>query len=346
VRAQSYNENKTSLKFEDLIANPDALAGQIASISGVAVATPRLYASGIVGVGDKSIGVRLMGIDPPSAANNPFREGVVAGQFVAADDREGLMIGQTLADKLKLHAGDTINLTVNTSNGDVAEQAFTVRSIYSTGTPAFDLNTVLLPLAKLQTIAVAEKHASLIFVLLSDPARTDAIAGSLVGPNYQVLTYTQLNQLTIQTEQFANGFMVVLYLIVLLITATVIINTLIMAVFERTREIGILAAIGMRGGRIMAMFLAESSLLAVGGILMGLILGELIVGYFSRYGFFIGNVGTASGLLIGSTIYAQLTVQDTLNLTIAAFVVTLLAGLYPALLASRMEPVIALRGQE
>jgi len=91
------------------------------------------------------------------------------------------------------------------------------------------------------------------------------------------------------------------------------------------------------------MFLAESSLLAVGGILMGLVLGSVVVAYFTRYGFFIGNMGI-SGMLIGNTIYTDLTLEDTVNLTVIAFVITLLAGLFPALLAARMEPVEALRG--
>jgi len=118
-----------------------------------------------------------------------------------------------------------------------------------------------------------------------------------------------------------------------------------MSVFERTREIGVLSALGMKGRRIMAMFLAESSLLAVGGILLGLILGGLVVAYFTQYGFFIGNMGV-TGILIGDTIYTQLTLKDTVTLTIMAFVVTLLAGLYPAVMASRMEPVEALRAEK
>jgi ABC-type lipoprotein release transport system permease subunit len=345
VRAKTYDENKTSLKYEDLLADPDALAAQIASLPQVKVATPRLFASGIVAVANESAGVRVVGIDPPSTANDPFRDGLVSGQFLAADDREGLLLGQTLADKLKLKAGDPVNLSVNTSNGDVAQQAFTVRGIYSTNTGAFDGVTVFLPLAKAQTITQAEKHASTIFVLLHDGAQTAAVAAALQTGNYQVLTYTQMNEVLIQTEDLSSGYLVLLYLIVLGITATVIVNTLIMAVMERTREIGILSAIGMRSRRIMAMFLAESSLLAVGGILMGLALGGLIIAYFTRYGFFIGNIGV-TGMLLGSTIYTQLTLQDTVNLTIAAFVITLLAGLYPAVLASRMEPVTALRGGE
>jgi ABC-type lipoprotein release transport system permease subunit len=346
VRAKSYDENKTSLKYEDLVENPDQLATQLAGIAGVKLATPRLFASGIVAVANESAGVRVVGVDPPSAANDPYREGLVSGQFLAADDREGVVIGQTLADKLKLKTGDQVNLSVNTSNGDVAQQAFTIRGVYSTHTPAFDGGTVFLPLAKAQTIAGAEKHASTIFVLLNDSAQTDAVAAAIQTGAYQVLTYTQMNPLLIQTEQLANGYMVLFYLIVLGITATVIVNTLIMAVMERTREIGILSAIGMKSRRIMAMFLTESGLLAVGGIIMGLVLGGLIVAYFTRYGFFIGDVGLSSGFLLGSTIYPQLTLKDTVNLTIAAFIITLLAGLYPAVLASRMEPVKALRGQE
>jgi ABC-type lipoprotein release transport system permease subunit len=146
----------------------------------------------------------------------------------------------------------------------------------------------------------------------------------------------------------ANGFMVLFYLIVLGITATVIVNTLVMAVFERTREIGILAAIGMKGRRIMAMFLAESSLLAVGGIILGLILGSLIVGYFTRYGFYIGDIYGSGGsdLLMNDTIYAKLALEDAVSLTLIAFVITMLAGLYPAVLAARMEPVEALRAEK
>jgi ABC-type lipoprotein release transport system permease subunit len=133
------------------------------------------------------------------------------------------------------------------------------------------------------------------------------------------------------------------YLIVLGITATVIVNTLVMSVFERTREIGILAAMGMRSGRIMAMFFAESSLLAVGGIAMGVALGSLLSAYVQQHGIFIGSFGI-TGILIGERIYTYLTLSDIVTLTIMAFVITLLAALYPAWLAAHMEPVEALHG--
>jgi ABC-type lipoprotein release transport system permease subunit len=341
VRAASYNEDKTTLAWKDLIENPDALAAQIQARPEVLVATPRLYATGIVAAGDTSTGVRVIGIDPASAASAPFRDGMVSGDYLNADDRGGLLMGQTLANKLRLVPGDTINLLVNTSNGDVDQQAFVIRGLYSTGTPGYDESTIFLPLAKAQAISRTENHASVIFILLRNQDQTDSVAASLQAPGYQVETYIQLNPLLSEFEQFANIYMYLFYLIVLGITATVIVNTLVMSVFERTREIGILAAMGMRGGRIMAMFFAESSLLAVGGIAVGVVLGSLLSAYVQRYGFFIGDFGI-TGILIGERIYTYLTLNDIITLTIMAFVITLLAALYPAWLAAKMEPVEAL----
>ncbi len=343
VRASSYNEDKAGLAWKDLIANPDQVAAQIASLAPVQVATPRLFASGIIAVGDNTAGVRVIGIDPPSAANAPYRDGLVGGTFLGAGDRQGVLIGQALAAKFNLKAGETVNLLVNTANGTVDQQPFIVRGIYTTHTPTYDENTVFLPLAKAQAMTQTENHASIIFILLKDRDQTDAVAAALQGNNYQIKTWVQMNDLLVQFQQLSDAYMVVLYLIVLAITATVIVNTLIMSVFERTREIGILAAMGMRGGRIMAMFLAESSLLAVGGIAMGLALGALMVYYATVHGFYIGNYG-ASGIMLGDTIYAHLTASDTVKLTITAFIISLLAALYPAALAARLEPVDALRG--
>jgi ABC-type lipoprotein release transport system permease subunit len=343
VRAKSYDEAKTSLKWQDLIENPEQIATQISALAAVKVATPRLYASGFVTKGDESSGVKVIGIEPQSAANEPYK--ITSGSFLAADDREGLLIGQTLADKLGLKTGDQVNLSVNTSNGDVVEQLFLIRGIFSTNTGAFDGFTVFLPLAKAQAMTHTENHASTIFVLLKDSAQTDAVVAAIQSPGYQVLGWQNMNEMFVQWETMANSYLSLIYMIVLAITASVIINTLIMSVYERTREIGILSAIGMKSRRIMAMFLAETSMLAVGGVIIGLILGGLAVAYFSNYGFSIAKMGI-TGMLVSNTIYANLTLNDTITLSIVTFIVTILAGLYPAVMASRMEPVEALRAEK
>lgn len=345
VRAASYNENKSSLKWEDLVLNPGQIASQISTLPQVKAATPRLFASGFITAGSQSAGARIIGIDPPSAANDPYRLGIISGSFLTADDSGGLLIGKPIAEKLHLKAGDNISLSVNTANGDVAEQAFTVRGIYSTNTYGFDNITIFLPLAKAQAITQTQNHASTVFVLLKDTAQTDSVASALKVSGLKVVTWKDLNPLILGFETLANSYISILYLIILAIAASVIINTLIMSVYERTREIGILSAIGMKGGRIMFLFLAESALLAIGGVIMGIVLGWLAVRAFNIHGFYIGKMGM-TGFMVADTIFAKLTLNNLINLSILTFIVTILAGLYPAIMASRLQPVEALRAEK
>ena len=345
VRAASYVEEKSSLKWQDLVANPDQVAAQIKSIPHVTIATPRLFATGIINTSSEAIGVQLYGIDPASPANAPIVQGMVAGNFITPDDQDGILIGQALAQKLGVKVGDQIDLSANTANGDINEQTFIVRGIFSTNTPAYDQSTIFMPLAKAQVFTATQNHASTIFIMLDNRDLSNSVAAALTSPGYQVLTWQTMNDLVLETEQLANGYMVLIYLIVLAITATVIVNTLIMAVYERTREIGILAAIGMKGRRIMSLFLAEASMLAIAGIAFGVVLGWLVCAYFAKFGFYIGNIGTNYQFLLGDRIYAMLTPSDTITLTIIALVITLIASLYPAFLAARLEPIEALHGK-
>jgi len=346
IRAATYDENKSSLKWEDLVANPDQIASQIAAFPQVKAATPRLYASGFLSSGTQSAGARITGIDPLSPGSDPYREGIISGNYLSPDDRDAVLIGKPMAEKLNLKVGDNVSLSLNTADGNVQEQTFTVKGIYTTNTYGFDSSTVFLPLAKAQAMTQTENHASTIFVLLKDTSLTDIVVPAIHVPsNLQIKTWRELNALFVEYEAMAQSYIGIFYMIILAITASVIINTLIMSVYERTREIGILSAIGMRGGRIMGLFLAESSLLAVGGVIMGLVLGVLAVYLFNINGFYIGNMGL-TGMLITDTIHAKLTMTDTVNVTIMTFVVTILSGLYPAITASRMEPVVALRAEK
>ena len=346
IRAATYNENKSSLKWEDLVANPDEIAAKIAAFQQVKAATPRLYASGFLSSGTQSAGAKITGIDPLSPASDPYREGIISGQYLSPDDRDAVLIGRPMAEKLNLQVGDKVGLSLNTADGNVQEQTFTVKGIYTTNTFGFDSATVFLPLTKAQAITRTENHASTIFVLLKDTAMTDTVAPALsVSSNLQVKTWKDLNTLFVEWEALAQSYIGFLYLIILAISVSVIINTLIMSVYERTREIGILSAIGMRGARIMMLFLTESSLLAVGGVIMGLIIGVLATMYFNVHGFYVGNMGL-SGIAITDTVYAKLTMENIINLTIMTFVATILSGLYPAIMASRMQPVEALRAEK
>lgn len=343
VSASNYEPEKLSVSWEYLIENPQELSTQIASLEQVKFATPRLAASGIVTIGNDSTGVQILGVDPASEANEPYQ--LVSGAFPAADDRSGVVIGYPLAESFGLQVGSQINLLVNTAEGSVDEQPFIVRGIFTTGSSTYDKGIVLLPLDKAQAFSGATNRASFIFVMLHDREQSEAVAAAITGAAYKVETWQKMNELLVLINDFSNAYIMFLNLLILGVTVTVIVNTMLMAVFERTREIGILSALGMKGRQIIALFLAEAALLALGGVAVGLLAGSALSLYFGEVGIYFGDIGV-SGMIMGDRIYTYLTLEDTVNLTITAFIVTLLASYYPARIASRMEPVEALRAEK
>jgi len=225
VQDADYDPDKLSVAWEYLIENPEQVAAQIEAMDQVQAATPRLFASGIVSGMEESIGVQIMGIVPDSEANAPYRDGLVSGQFLTVDDREGIVIGYPLAKSLGLKVGDLLNLLVNTSEGNVDEQKFTVRGIFSTGTTAYDKGIVFLPLAKAQAFSGAQNHASMIFILLKDREQADVVAAAIQGSGYQVKTWTELNELLVLVNDFSNAYLA-------------IINAKTAALFSAAAEVG------------------------------------------------------------------------------------------------------------
>lgn len=345
VREESYDEDKVSLKWEDLLSNAQGLATQVQSLADVRAATPMLWASGILGTRDETVGVRVFGIDPFSEAHAPIQESLVAGQYLAPDDRSGILMGQQLAKSLALTEGSQVTLLVNTADEQPDEASFTIRGLYNTGVPSYDESTIFLPLAKAQAFTRTEGRASAILVLLHRQEDADAVAATLRAPQLEVLTWRDLNQLFLSTIEVSMSFMYLMYLIVLAIVAVVIANTLLMSVFERTREMGILAALGMKGRQILTMFLLEAGMLGVAGIVLGIFLGSLGVLYLATVGLDVGvEAGVSStAFALSSTIYARFAPSAVAGLSVAGLAITLLASLYPAWFAARMEPIEALR---
>lgn len=344
VRDADYDPDKLSVAWEYLIENPEQIAAQIEALDQVDAATPRLMASGIISAQNDSIGVEIMGIDPASSANDPYRT-LVSGEFLSADDREGILIGYPLAQNLGLNVGDQLTLLVNTSEGSVDEQQFTVRGIFTTGTTAYDKGIVFLPLAKAQAFSGAQNHASMIFILLKDREQDEAVAVA-IPQSFQVKTWRELNSLLVLVNDFSNAYLTFINLIVLGVTAIVIVNTLLMSVFERMREIGILSAIGMKGRQIITLFLAEATLLALGGVASGALAGWALSAYFGKVGVYFGDLGISGDMILQDRIYPLLTIDSAVNLIVTAFLITILASLYPARMASRMEPVEALHSAQ
>jgi ABC-type lipoprotein release transport system permease subunit len=303
VRAGSYDEEKVSLKWEDLLQEPQVSAAQAQGLPNVRAAAPVLWASGILVTAEESVG------------------------------------------SMGLRLGDSVSLLINTSDEEPDEAIFEIRGLYDTGLPGFDNATIFLPLAKAQAFTRVGDRASAVVVLLNDQEDADTVAEPLRAPGLEVVTWRDLNQLMLQAVESSMGILYLMYLIVLAIVAVVVANTLLMSVFERTREMGILASLGMKGRQIMAMFLMESATLGVIGIILGVALGSLGVYYLATEGFHYGELASVGGteMALGTTMYAAFQWADTATLAIACLIIILLASLYPAWFATRKEPIDALR---
>lgn len=345
IHTENYKDSNMSLKRVDMIEDPLKISQQIETIAQVKAASPRLNASAVLAFKNETIGIQVIGIDPASDANVIYRKGLVDGEFLTADDRDGVLVGYPLAESLDLKVGDPINLIMNTSDGNTDEQPFTIRGIYTTDTPGYDKSTIFMPLEKAQTITRAENHASMIYILLNNMDDTDAVKAAIQAPGYVVEDWREMNKLIIIVEQLSNAMMFFFNLMVLGVTSTVIMNTLLMAVYERTREMGILGALGMKGKQIKNLFLTEATMLAIGGVLAGLLIGIPLVAYFTHLGFMVGDVGISanSGMMFGNKIYPDATnLMDVISVSLAGILITIASGYYPASQAAKMEPVDAL----
>jgi ABC-type lipoprotein release transport system permease subunit len=345
IRSESFKIEKPSLKWQDLMENSEELLVHAAETDGVTAVAPVLWAGGFVNTADELVGVNVTGIDPGSSFHDPIRAGIIAGEYLEMEDRNSVLVGEKLARDLGLGAGSRISLLVNTSDGETDEDIFTVRGVFSTGVVSYDAGTVYMSLPKAQAITNAGDRISAVILLTKDTATAELVAAALRGPDRSVVTWKDMNALILNAIEQGNYFYIMMYGIVILIVAVLLANTLLMNVFERTREMGILAALGLKGHQIVTMVLLEAGALALMGILGGLILGVLVVWYSSFNGFYVGDdiASMVQGFAYPSTFYAKIVPVDFLALSLAMLGIVLLAALYPALYAARLEPATALR---
>lgn len=343
VRAATYADGKHSVQWKDLIERPEEIVARAMTLPEVRAAAPFLWLDAVLSTGNESIGLQVYGIDVTSALHDPLRASLVAGTFLDANDRGGVLMGERLARSLNLKVGDTIHLVTINANGEPAEAPFVIRGLFSSGVLVYDESVLFMPLARAQSFALTGNRASTVMIELHERDDADRVAAALMQPGLQALTWRDMNAFIIQSMDAAFSFYIILDAIVMLIVAVIITNTLLMAVFERVRELGILAALGMKRLQILQMILFEATIIALAGIAVGVVLGLLGVAFLTQNGFVLGEMASAAGNLpMSNVIYARFAPDLFTWLAVWTFLIALLASLYPAWFAAQLEPVRAL----
>jgi len=345
IHAPGYREKARRMPLLPLPNDEAVLQGVLAQ-SHVVNASRRIKTSGMVSSREGTLPVTVIGIEPEGeAATGLLAENVAQGRYLAAGDEDIILIGRALADRLEVGVGDRVTLVGRATHEQMRRRTVTVVGIYDLGLPEVERGAVYVSLAEAQTLFDLRDQVTEVVVSLERVGQEQPVVASLRSalPGYEVDSWYTLNPEMMQAFAVNEQVMSLFGLVVLLIAAVGILNILLMAVFERTREIGILAALGLKQRQIMALFLQEGVLMGLLGALAGSVLGGVVVWYLSR----VGLKWTASEYseltaLMGDRIYFGMGINQLLGRALTVAVIAALASLYPAWQASRKEPAEAL----
>ncbi len=315
---------------------------------------PRISGGVMLATSANNVGAMVIGVDPALEDETTLGlvDSLTQGEMFAAADDPGVILGAKLAENLDVELGKKVVYTVTDKRGEITSGLARVSGILETGAPEIDSAMCLLPIDSLREVLGYEGDESTqIALFLGSHREADAEAAALagtLGEQAAVLPWHEaLPDLAgfVTMKETGN---VVLQGIIMVLIAAGIFNTLFVSVMERMREFGILAAIGFSSGQLFALILWESLWVGLCGILAGILLSAGPYWYLSTTGLDLsaayGESGAqVAGVTMEAILYVELYPPHALVIAGAIVAATMLAGVYPAIRAGRVEPVKAIR---
>lgn len=301
---------------------PESLGEQIARVDGVAAVHPALIEV-LSLLEDDMMGVVVQGWQPDSTAVRQLT--LAAGQAFTDPEARQVIVGQRLAAAMGVRPGDSIDL--------IEGEKFAVAGVFESNN-VFDSGSMFIPLKSLQRLMLREGEVTMFAVVARerDPQLLRGLAERIGASDSKLEAQVADEMAQKSTEiRVARSFAWLTSVIAVAIGSVGMLNTMMMAVFERTREIAMLRALGWRRRRVIAMVLGESTLLSIVGAVIGILLAVVMVR-------FLANL-PASGRLVEGDIPLRIMAQG----FALALLLGLLGGVYPAWSASRLSPVEGLR---
>ena len=343
IHKKGFNANK---KVSEVLPEYLKVESILKNLEGLTHISPRVFTTGMINGKNNSVGVMIYGVDPLQEGNVSIIEDTIeSGTFLKnkSDSAMPIVIGQKLSEKLSVKTGDKVSLLSTAENGKINSVEFTVEGIFKSPSSTYDKSAVY------TTIPAARKFLHLgnniheIAIIASNFKDTEKIQKEIsasLGEKYEVLTYREILPLLVYQLDIYEQLMLFMNLIVDVALIFLIINTMLMAVFERVREIGILMAIGMKSRKIYSMIVVEAFILGLFGGFIGLAVGLAIHVPLSYTGI---NLGLFSEGLesfgVGAMIYPTISIETTMETVLLMPLVAIIAALYPAYRATKLEPI-------
>jgi putative ABC transport system permease protein len=346
IHAAGYGAEVDQLPLLPL-ANDQALVQAAQAQPQVLSAARRINTGGMATTREGAFGVTIVGVEPEQELPvSLVAQKVSAGRYLAADDQDMVYIGQGLATAMGVGVGNRFTLAGRAMHQEMRSRTMTVAGIYDIGMPDIEKRTIYITLGEAQSLYGLDGQVTEIAISLKqigeEPAVMNALRPSLAGAEI-VSWQTSFPELE-QALATKGGAMNVFSVIIMVIVGIGILNLLLMAIYERTREIGILGALGLKPYQISILFVLEGVLMGVVGVAAGVVLGLLINGVLRQVGLDFAQYSSLSSYmaLISDKIYPAWGVDKLLQRTLTVLIITALAALYPAREAAQREPSEAL----
>ena len=337
--------------MERTLPHVEATLGELRRDSDVASATPRIYAPALAAREEEGFAVVVMGIDS-GAESGPAR--LLTEVTEPLREREAL-IGRQLAELMNVHVGDEVAVVGQGVDGSLANDLFTVKAVVTTSVDLVNRQGILIELSDAQTLFAMPDEAHEIVIHARRPEMASALSQRLARASgladVEVLDWQTLAPEMVTLVRITDLAGLLVLLLVFVAAAAGVANTMLMATFERTREFGMLLALGTHPSRLVRLVITESIALGVVGALTGSLIGIVLVAITHRTGIdysWLAGGGPSelsfAGLRFSLRFYPALSAADVARAIGAVCLTSLLAATWPALRASRLQPVQALRG--
>jgi ABC-type lipoprotein release transport system permease subunit len=306
----------------------------------------RIRVPAVIASERESRGVTLFGIDP--AAEEPISllaDDIVEGRFLRDETDSGVVIGLKLADKLDTKLGKRIVLMSQDPSNKIADRGFRVVGIFDLDLDSHEESSVFAGRATIQKMLGIEDRVTEVVFLDGDYRNVDSLykkISELAGPDVDVQPWYKLDKYLGMMLNMMDGFVLVWVIVIFLTLSFGLVNTLVMAVFERIREIGLMLALGMRPSNILGQIIVESLLLLVIGLTLGNAFAWMTVESL-KGGIDISAVAEGMEMMGASSIlHPDLQIGDVITANIVVLALGFLASLSPAWRASRYQPIEAI----
>jgi len=353
VQAKGYFDKKSMRRVVD---SPEAVIRMISRIDYVEAVTARASTFSLVSSKDRTYGAVVVGIDPVleskvSTLKSLIRKGRFLSDMSENENSDKALIGTLLAQNLKVGLDDELTILGQGRDGSVAATILKVAGIYESGLDALDRSTLHIPLKTFQAVYAMGNAVHEIIVNVDSLHDVPMVKQDIVdglkaipdGKNFVVMDWDELVPGLTQAIEIDLTMGLVFWVLLVVVVAFSILNTFLMAIFERTREFGVMMAIGTTPGRLVKLLLYESNFMTMTGITLGVLIGCGLTLIFQIYGI---DVSGSSEILkqygITGRIYPRLSLITAFAGPLLVWMITLTVALYPALKIKRLRPVEAM----